>query len=655
MISNFISKYFIIFCTFILNSLLINGVTSKYYDDYYSFDGCVPKKTCDGQNYPEIYKTYIRGFGPNCEEDKEIMKNYFKCVDKFFECGYLTTYDRNGTIILDSNEGVKILNGIDISKMSEKNLELLSVPESLVKKLSPFFGLKGMDASNRLDSEKLSLTSAEAELLFNIYFEQNLEKFEKNFLNMLNDTSFTAQAYQNLTLEAKVGLMSINNIFGEIPREFHSFILGNEWDELSHLLKAFDLPLNLQKANFYQQTLRKNVDAYLIDSIDEHIQVGKVLGVFVIDLSNEYKSDLIRYETYINTIKSILKTFYDKEKCYECKNRDIHQYSIVVYRNESLLLTNFTMDYNTTMNQLDKIIIPDSWSVDTRLRNTADAIQGAAAILNNQAESFDKMKTIFLFSNGDPDDTLDNLRPLLKKSQINLAVLDMSLKGGAIILPDLAEGPYNYLYYDVKKWQDSDINRKCLGKQVINIFASQNIYFEKNLAYKNTSILHNNTIFFQTTRSSGQNLRISLYLNSFPQENLLKLFVSYDYPYPDWSTNNLMHAGYNYLPLKTLVIGKDVNNPIAFKNDQTVYFTLQGANSNFGIKIEDCDPNECQVGTNIDENNFPFPQWALAILIILAIIVFLFVTWYLMRCFRKKDTIDDVEAGLTSKYQNIKG
>ena len=131
----------------------------------------------------------------------------------------------------------------------------------------------------------------------------------------------------------------------------------------------------------------------------------------------------------------------------------------------------------------------------------------------------------------------------------------------------------------------------------------------------------------------------------------MKIFVSYDYPYPDYSTNAIMHEGSNYLPLKTLVIGKDSNNPSAFEKDQTVYFTLQGSNSNFGIKIEDCDPTECQIGTNINENDFPFPQWLLAILIILAIFVFLFIAWYLMRCYRKIETIEDVESGLTSKYQ----
>ena len=95
--------------------------------------------------------------------------------------------------------------------------------------------------------------------------------------------------------------------------------------------------------------------------------------------------------------------------------------------------------------------------------------------------------------------------------------------------------------------------------------------------------------------------------------------------------------------------------PNTFESEQTVYFTLQGSNTNFGIKIEDCDPKECQVGTNINVNDYPFPQWLLAILIILCILVVLFGIWYLMRCYRKKDTIDDVEAGLTTKYQNIKG
>ena len=174
---NSISKYFFVFSLFLLNSL----VNTKYYDDYYSFDGCLPKKTCAARTYPEIYKTLIHGFGPVCEEEIKIVKDYFKCVDKFFECGYLNTYDRNGTISLDKNEGVMIFDGVDISKMTEKELKDLKVPESLIKKLSPFFGLTGLDASNKLDLEKLQLSGAESEFLYHEFIENRMSKFEENF------------------------------------------------------------------------------------------------------------------------------------------------------------------------------------------------------------------------------------------------------------------------------------------------------------------------------------------------------------------------------------------------------------------------------------------------------------------------------------------
>ena len=104
-----------------------------------------------------------------------------------------------------------------------------------------------------------------------------------------------------------------------------------------------------------------------------------------------------------------------------------------------------------------------------------------------------------------------------------------------------------------------------------------------------------------------------------------------------------------------MVIGKDSNNPSAFEDDQIVYFALQGSNSDFGIKIEDCDPIECQVGTNINTNDYPFSRTLLAFLIIISIMVLLFGAWYLMRCYRKKEGVDDVESGINSKYQNIKG
>jgi hypothetical protein len=642
------TRYTFVFCLFIIKSL----VNSKYYDDYYSFDGCVPKKTCNAISYPEIYKTYIRGLGPACEDENSIIRDYFKCVDKFFECGYLRTYDKNGTVTLNPEEGVRILDGVDISHLTEDALEALLVPESIIKKLTPFFGVKGIDASNKLEAEKLSITPAESEFLYTVFLNERMIKFEEDFLNLTPDLTENKARFQNLTLEAKVGLLSIDHLYGEIPKEFHDYIFNNQWDALSHSLKRFEFPANIRNGNTYKNNLRKNIDSYLIDSIDEHIQDGRVLGAFVIDLTDQYKQDLVKYETYINTVKSILKSFYDTEQCYTCKNRDIHDYCIIVYRNESLLLTNFTADYNQTMAALEKIIIPDSWSTDSRKRNTADAIGGGVYMLTDQPTAFDKMKTIFLFSNGDPDDELEIVKPWLLNNQINLAVLDMSL-GAAMELPLIAEGPYNYLSYDVAKYQNSTVNQKCLGKQVANIFANQNINLLKNSTYRNSSIVHNNTIHFQTVRSKGKNLKISLNLNTFPEENWMQLFVSYEYPNPDWFTSSMKHEGTNYLPLKTLVFGNDENHQNALDKDQIVYFTLQGSNSDFGIKIEDCDPAECKVGTNINDNDYPFPQWLLAILIILTVMVALFGIWYLLRCYRKKESIEDVEAGINSKYRNI--
>ena len=50
----------------------------------------------------------------------------------------------------------------------------------------------------------------------------------------------------------------------------------------------------------------------------------------------------------------------------------------------------------------------------------------------------------------------------------------------------------------------------------------------------------------------------------------MKLFVSYEYPYLDYSTSSMIHEGTNYLPLKIIVIGNDANHQNALDNDQIV-------------------------------------------------------------------------------------
>jgi hypothetical protein len=248
----------------------------------------------------------------------------------------------------------------------------------------------------------------------------------------------------------------------------------------------------------------------------------------------------------------------------------------------------------------------------------------------------------------------------LQNNSVNLAVVDMSLRDSedkTNIIPLLAEAEYNYINYaivnnETSKSQTDNKNLNCLSKQVLNTLLSQNIFLTSNKEYRNSTIDKNNTVFFQAVRPKGKNLKISLLLNTFPEQNFLKMFVSYDYPFPDYKTSLFIHEGDNYLPLKTIVVGKEEENPELFDADRTVYIKLIGSNSDFGVKIEECDPSLCPVGTNYQENNYPFPKWIIFLLIIFGTIIILGTIWYFVKNYRKKDLNDDIEHGF-SKYTTI--
>ena len=628
---------------FIFITFIIDKVTSKYYDKYASYEGCEPLNLCPYKTYEELFKSYIRGLGPDCEDEKAAQKSYFDCADNYFECGFLNLYENKDTFSINEKEGVMILNGLDVSNLTNTTLIELGISDHIIQKLTPFFGVRGTKAYNKLESEKLRLTSEEAKLLYDKVTNQKLQKLEKIYENKTNSKNFS-----ELPLEVRTGLLSQFSIYEDISDSYVKNIIEKNWDELSKSVLLNKFPENLKNGQYYTNIFRKNLDSYLIDSADYKVQNSHLKGVFLIDVSNAYKADLKVYETYINSIQKILKDFYKVEKCETCLTQDVHDYAIILFDNKTNRISNFTSTYNHTIKEIENIFIPGSYEDKLIIRNTGAAIDEAIKLINNQTSTFDKVKTIMLFTNGDSsDDVLTKSKELAEQS-INFVVIDMSKEKSANLL-SLADGSYNYIYYDFNKI----LKRDYIVKQVVNLFASQDINLGKKFEYKNSSMDHNNTVHFQAVKEANKNLKMSLFLNTFPEQNILKMFVAYNYPYPEYETSKYIHEGTNNLPLKTVVIGEDENDTKAFSEKRTVYITLIGANSDFGLKIEDCDPKDCPLGTNLEENKFQLSQWVLAVLILLICLLALYFVWYLMRCYRKRQSEDDIDKVFATKYSNI--
>lgn len=61
--------------------------------------------------------------------------------------------------------GVTVATGVDLGHYTPRDIETMSIPDSLKTKLKPYAGLTGDAAAAALDGQPLGLTSAEAEAL----------------------------------------------------------------------------------------------------------------------------------------------------------------------------------------------------------------------------------------------------------------------------------------------------------------------------------------------------------------------------------------------------------------------------------------------------------------------------------------------------------
>jgi len=123
--------------------------------------------------------------------------NFIKELEGFETEGYVPDPE-------NSKSGVTVASGFDLGARDVKDLKRLSLPKKLIKKLSPYLGLKGKEAVEKLQNFPLEITEEEGLLLNKGAKKETLEELSRKFKEDF-ERSFTSLSPEEQTVLASVG------------------------------------------------------------------------------------------------------------------------------------------------------------------------------------------------------------------------------------------------------------------------------------------------------------------------------------------------------------------------------------------------------------------------------------------------------------------
>lgn len=320
---------------FLFSLCLIQVSHSKFFNTYASFDGCQPNKQCSQNNDDLLINNY------------DDLENYLVCKIPFSYCGYVPLIKTNGNSVISFFAGVHIGSNIDINDLNPQKLLELKINKNLIDKLTPYIGLIGYDAYEKLLENPLILDKNDVLELTKIYIKSKyygMATFydENNSLNNKFDSL-------NFNLQTSILFYYIDKYYVDKNLEPWAFIEQNHWNYLSEFFKNMNNEMSYSLIEIFnlQNKNSNNTSLHFL------LPNNNTLLIY----NNSFGTD---EKIYLKLQKSVK----NKQKIVITSKSNLEIYisysNPFPYSNQSLLNINFSYENSTKENKIISKIPPDS-------------------------------------------------------------------------------------------------------------------------------------------------------------------------------------------------------------------------------------------------------------------------------------------------------
>jgi uncharacterized protein YegL len=526
----------------------------------------------------------------------------------FFLCGYVPKLSNNK---VSPKSGVTIGIGVDLGRKSERDLLAMKINPATITKLSPYFGLFGEDAVAKLKAYKnLTLSESEAFELSKKVEDYYLAKLA-GFYNDLKKSENATQNFYDLHLSIKTALFSLYYNRPKFDyKGLQEALSANDWGKAADIIEA----LKSSKS-------RRKAEALLLRSFRIKCQNEMYISVLMDESGSIKQAD---FQKEIGFVSALVKSNAENNKIY---------ISLISFSNTAIMHSDFTNDRSALQKALENI---SQINGDT---NTGEAIFKARSLFL-QTNSYIKGnldgRIIIIITDGQSNDRAYTVSQANISRNSGIQIISIGVGDSLNIseLNDMSGGNKNVMLINDFSGLSAYLENLNAG------VCTQSSAIESNKTFTASLENLNSPIYLQIEKSINSNQKVIVndtLMNNTIKDSQVVICVSYNDPFPNEVSNELCHYGNNQ-GLKELVMESkekalekdkgfddydaDFNFEsfvVDFKNKQEnkkfrilddnkinenvkekeiLYLSIKGKNVNFTIKAEECDPKECQFGTN---------------------------------------------------------
>ncbi|XP_002740238.1 uncharacterized protein LOC100370384 [Saccoglossus kowalevskii] len=189
-------------------------------------------------------------------QDCLIDKSFIRAREGFRMDGYVPK-DKHGNV--HANSGVTIGSGVDLGSKNAKYFRDMDVPKTIITKFTPYFGLRGTAAQNKLNERGLHLEKDEATQLSNRVMDKEIDDVRRAYDNKVAEIgNRNLKKYDELTVAQRTVIASVYFQYGS-PGRFPTFwghVTNQRWNDAISELRDFkdDFPT------------RRNLEADLLEN-----------------------------------------------------------------------------------------------------------------------------------------------------------------------------------------------------------------------------------------------------------------------------------------------------------------------------------------------------------------------------------------------------
>ncbi len=505
---------------------------------------------------------------------------FVECHEGFLCCGYVPISSNTGDVL--GHSGVTIGAGVDLGSKNASSLTAIGVSSGIVGQLEPYFGLAGNNAACAAIKLPLRMTCTDAQVLTeavkNAIVAQVKQRYDL-------DRAINAKSFSSLPRGIRTAVADVWFQFGSPPAfpTFWNYVTVNDWENAVKELRNFYGPgANPPSGDLKRRNNEADIIEAALGTCDRSADV-----VFLVDESGSVSSP--DFTLSLTFVRNVIDAFSDELLADESGTRFglsvfdssySHEFGLSEYSSKSEYFAALESVYQS--------------GGGTRLGNALTEVLSDQFTLQNglRPVNLGFPRVLVVMTDGQSSDEV--FTPAEKIRSENIVIYAIGIGNyNAYQLSPVASSPDHLSFLgdftDLSEFAATLTASTCYEPQPLPLEEEVSGEVEKDeLQYYTYSVAPNASLMVEINDKTGSTLAYASRSNPHP--------YVYD---SDFGFSSASQSK------KIIVISPDSESTKRQVTTHPIFISIAGASegTTYTLVGSECDPTECQEGTNEQASN----------------------------------------------------